>query len=147
MSVTWEDQQAINSFGRLTAKLRELEAEQAVKKVDHDNLTEALNDLMEMQLGGGLDDAAADDEDLGGMGGSGPAGDGEAVQSVHYWLGDIMVEMPLEEAEKRIEAELSDIDKHVSTISTEMISIQKTLAQLKVTLYAKFGHDNINLDA
>ena len=140
MQVTWEDQQSINSFGRLIGKLKELEGELKAKQLQEENLQEALNDLTEMSLGGGLGDD--DDDDA-----LDAAAAEEAPQRVHYWLGEIIVEMSLDEAEQRLEGERALIKKDISRMNSEMQDIQKTLAQLKVTLYAKFGHDNINLDA
>ena len=142
VQVTWEDQQAINSFGRLTGKFKELELELHEKKLQDENLTEALNEITEITLG-----AADDDDDDLNDNSSEPSAQSDTPQFLHYWLGDFMIELTLEEAEQKIEQEKKQIGKKVAGIEDEMRQIQKTLAQLKVTLYAKFGHENINLDA
>lgn len=139
IAVTWEDQQQINQFGRLIGKLREFEADIEEKQLEVDHLDAALSDLTALSLG--LDD---NDDDEGAS--SSSAAPSEAPEFVHYWMGEIMVEMPFDEAESLCNERKERLDGEISDIRTQMDSIQKTLAQLKVTLYSKFGHDNINLE-
>ncbi|KAL0072307.1 hypothetical protein AAF712_000069 [Marasmius tenuissimus] len=115
--VTWEDQQQINTFSKLNARLKNIN--EKLEQLRQEK--EALDDLStELELA---------DED-------GP---------VLYKLGEAFLHMTHTKALKRLEKDQSDIDSRVSTLSGQADECEKEMKSLKVTLYAKFGNA-INLD-
>ncbi|KAJ8076367.1 hypothetical protein PM082_000788 [Marasmius tenuissimus] len=115
--VTWEDQQQINTFSKLNARLKNIN--EKLEQLRQEK--EALDDLStELELA---------DED-------GP---------VLYKLGEAFLHMTHPKALKRLEKDQSDIDSRVSTLSGQADECEKEMKSLKVTLYAKFGNA-INLD-
>ncbi|TPX32037.1 hypothetical protein SmJEL517_g04774 [Synchytrium microbalum] len=115
--VTREDQQNINTFSKLTAKLDDLELVYDSKKKEK----EYLDDLVqELEL--------ADEDEL-----------------IKYRIGDSFFSLTLPECMERISKENSFMDTELEDVQTKMSDIQETLQKLKATLYAKFGKA-INLD-
>ncbi|KAJ4483841.1 Prefoldin subunit 4 [Lentinula aciculospora] len=115
--VTWEDQQKINSFSKLNARMKGFEAKLEEAKQEK----EALDDLStELEL--------ADEDD-----------------SVLYKIGETYVHLPLPRALKRLEKDQADLDARLSKISESSQQCETEMKQLKVALYAKFG-SAINLD-
>jgi len=117
VEVTWEDQKNINAFGRLNGHMHEIEDEIVKKKEELLNLEEASNELILLD----------DDE------------------PVRFKMGEIFVEVPKEEAEQMIERATTQASEEVDALGEKVTSIKKTLAELKVKLYGKFG-SAINLE-
>eukprot|EP00240_Pyramimonas_obovata_P011002 CAMPEP_0118931450 /NCGR_PEP_ID=MMETSP1169-20130426/7785_1 /TAXON_ID=36882 /ORGANISM="Pyramimonas obovata, Strain CCMP722" /LENGTH=118 /DNA_ID=CAMNT_0006873949 /DNA_START=161 /DNA_END=517 /DNA_ORIENTATION=+ len=116
MEVTWDDQQAINSFGKLNNRLHELRAELAAKKKLEEDYEDASNELM-----------IADEEE------------------VRYVLGECFSLLSNDDAEERVTADLEEIQAETAKLKEEEKGILKKQTELKTILYAKFK-DNINLE-
>merc|ERR1712062_624829 len=101
--VTYEDQQKINNFARTNTRLLDLKEELSAKEKALQNLTDAEDELLMAE------------------------GDSDTVP---YQIGEVLVEMCLEEAQSELE---------------KAEGYKETMSQLKTALYAKFGN-NINLD-
>ncbi|KAF8634276.1 hypothetical protein AX17_004232 [Amanita inopinata Kibby_2008] len=115
--VTWEDQQRINTFSKLNARLRNLESKLEELKQEKD----ALDDLAtELEL--------ADEE-----------------EPVLYRIGETFLHMPLPQAQRRLEKDQEDVSSRLSSIMETSGDCEKQMKELKVALYAKFGKA-INLD-
>ncbi|KIK91364.1 hypothetical protein PAXRUDRAFT_13824 [Paxillus rubicundulus Ve08.2h10] len=114
--VTWEDQQRINTFSKLNTRLRGIEERLELLKEK-----EALDDLAtELEL---------TDED----------------QIVLYKIGESFLHLPQPRAMKRLERDQAEITIQLSTLAATAEDCEKGMKELKVVLYAKFGHA-INLD-
>ncbi|CCM02311.1 uncharacterized protein FIBRA_04402 [Fibroporia radiculosa] len=115
--VTWEDQQRINTFSKINTRLRGIEEKITELKQEK----EALDDLsMELEL--------ADDD-----------------QPVMYKVGEAFLHLPHGRAMKRLEKDQNELDSELSRFSERAEECQKSMTELKVILYAKFGKA-INLD-
>jgi len=116
--ITKEDQQRINTFANKNAKMNEIKADIEKKKKDLINLEDAENDIL-------LIDS---DEDL-----------------IPFRIGEVFVQMPTDDVNQLIEKQKEELQGEISELETEVESLKKTLADLKVQLYSKFGN-NINLE-
>ncbi|MCO5560102.1 hypothetical protein L7F22_013709 [Adiantum nelumboides] len=114
--VTWEDQQNINTFGRLNNKFHELEDDIKLKKEMLENLEDASNELI------------LTDEDI-----------------VRYQLGEVFCHLPKDEVEERLEALKGENQKELERFEEEKDGVLKQMANLKTILYGKFK-DSINLE-
>ena len=63
-----------------------------------------------------------------------------------YQIGEIMVHLTAEEAQKYLQKQEEQVKEELKELYSSTQSIQKVMSDLKVQLYAKFG-DNINLEA
>ncbi|KAK9476233.1 Prefoldin subunit-domain-containing protein [Lipomyces japonicus] len=117
VQVSWEDQQKINLFSKLNARLSNLEEVEKNTKDQKEYLEEVSTEIELI------------DED-------------ELVQykigEAFYWLKQAEVVEKLEQDTEKSEAELDDI-------TTKMTSIKEQMESLKLALYAKFGNA-INLE-
>ncbi|KAK9768881.1 hypothetical protein K7432_000112 [Basidiobolus ranarum] len=117
VEVNYEDQQNINAFSRLNARLNDMEDTYDTKKTE----LEYLEDLeSELEL--------ADEED-----------------PVMYRVGDAYISLSLEMAQERLTKEQEALKAEVEDLKTEMDDISEKMDKLKVVLYAKFGK-SINLE-
>ncbi|TFK23285.1 Prefoldin, subunit 4 [Coprinopsis marcescibilis] len=115
--VTWEDQQRINTFSKLNARIKLIEQKLDTLKQEK----EALDDLSpELEL--------AEEDEL-----------------VLYRVGDTFVHLPQPRALKRLEQDQEKISKQVEELSSQADNCEIQMKELKVQLYAKFGKA-INLD-
>ncbi|KAI0689369.1 Prefoldin subunit 4 [Cerioporus squamosus] len=115
--VTWEDQQRINSFSKLNTQLSGIKEKIEALKAEK----EALDDIsMELELA---------DED----------------EPVMYKVGEAFVHMPHSRATKRLEKDLASLNDELDKYNSSAEDCEKTMKELKVALYAKFGRA-INLD-
>ncbi|MCO5562758.1 hypothetical protein L7F22_016390 [Adiantum nelumboides] len=114
--VTWEDQQNINTFGRLNNKFHELEDDVKLKKEMLENLEDASNELI------------LTDEDV-----------------VRYQLGEVFCHLAKDEVEERLEALKEENQKGLERLEEEKDGVLKQMANLKTILYGKFK-DSINLE-
>ncbi|XP_025114862.1 prefoldin subunit 4-like [Pomacea canaliculata] len=115
--VTLEDQQKINKFARHNAKMQDLKEELVQKKKQLENLEDASDELLMLE-----------------------------DELVPYQIGELFVSTSAEEASQLIEASKSTVKAEIATIEAQLETHKKTLSDLKVQLYAKFG-SNINLEA
>ncbi|XP_064399232.1 prefoldin subunit 4-like [Halichondria panicea] len=117
VNVSHEDQTNINKFARGSLRLNELAEEIKEKEKELQNLEEAGDELM-----------LADDDE-------------PAVLKV----GEVFMQFPNEEVQESVEEAKTALKEGVDKLRESRVEIKKTLAALKVQLYAKFG-DNINLE-
>ena len=62
-----------------------------------------------------------------------------------YKIGEAFIHMPHSRAVKRLERDLSSLNDELAKYTSNAEECEKTMKELKVTLYAKFGRA-INLD-
>lgn len=65
--------------------------------------------------------------------------------TLRYRVGDTFLHMAHDSALKRLEKDTSDLDAELSGLAENAEECEKSMKELKVTLYAKFGRA-INLD-
>ncbi|XP_023026818.1 prefoldin subunit 4 [Leptinotarsa decemlineata] len=116
--ITYEDQQKINRFARLNAKLEDYKIEIKQKENDLKSLEDACDEI-----------ALFDDD-----------------EQIPYLVGEVFIyqnvektQLSLEEAKRKIEGEMNDVKMKSS-------EIKDTMSELKSHLYGKFG-SHINLEA
>ncbi|PCH36035.1 Prefoldin subunit 4 [Wolfiporia cocos MD-104 SS10] len=115
--VTWEDQQRINTFSKLNTRLRGIEERITTLKQEK----EALDDLsMELELA---------DED----------------EPVMYKVGEVFLHLSHSRAMNRLEKDQNELNSELSNLTDRAEECEKSMKELKVILYAKFGRA-INLD-
>eukprot|EP01104_Vermistella_antarctica_P007838 TRINITY_DN1940_c0_g1_i1.p3 TRINITY_DN1940_c0_g1~~TRINITY_DN1940_c0_g1_i1.p3 ORF type:complete len:127 (-),score=40.61 TRINITY_DN1940_c0_g1_i1:112-492(-) len=115
-SVTWDDQQMINQFGKLSNRKHELLDRKKAKKDEFVNLDDAADDLM-----------LVDDD------------------TVRYAFGEAFISVTREDAETGIDKRKEELTVEIGVIDETLKDIAKTMAELKVKLYGKFGK-SINLE-
>ncbi|KAG8902703.1 hypothetical protein FRC01_009504 [Tulasnella sp. 417] len=117
VEVTWEDQQRINTFSKLNARVGDLEETLEHKKEEKD----ALDDLAtELEL--------ADEDEL-----------------VLYKVGEAFVHIPLPVAQARLQQDQENLEKEIGSLREKIEESETAMKELKVVLYGKFGKA-INLD-
>uniref|UniRef100_A0A2C9JNZ7 Prefoldin subunit 4 n=1 Tax=Biomphalaria glabrata TaxID=6526 RepID=A0A2C9JNZ7_BIOGL len=116
--VTYEDQQKINRFARTNSRLMDFKEELAAKEKEFENLKDAEDELL----------MAEGDSDV-----------------VPYQIGEVLVEMTLEEAQAALEKAKITCQQEIDTLKQKTEAHKDILNDLKTALYAKFG-TNINLD-
>lgn len=114
--VTWEDQQNINTFGRLNNRFHELEDEIKIAKETNENLEDASNELI------------LTDEEV-----------------VRFQIGEVFAHLTKDEVESRIEQMKEVNSKKLEKLEEEKDSVVAQMAALKKILYGKFK-DSINLE-
>lgn len=117
IGVTWEDQQRINEFGRLNHRHTEVVDDIAKKKNDLANLRDVAGDIECL-----LDDDAC-----------------------KIKVGEVYVEVPNDEAEEYVNAEVAEREEVMAGLEKEKASLEGQMSALKALLYAKFGNQ-INLE-
>lgn len=115
-TVTWQDQQNINAFGRLNNRLHELDDEIQLKKEVEANLEDAENELI-----------LTDDEE------------------VRYLRGEVYLHMGKDDVDELLQQLKAATAGEAVALQDERAGILKRMEALKVTLYGKFG-DAINLE-
>lgn len=121
--VTFEDQQKINRFARLNARTEEIKEELKGKKLNLQNMDDALNEISAAEL--------EDDSDEG----------------VRIQEGETFVKFSYENASEWVEAKKKVLEEEVKTANSTIEEIREEMNTLKTALYAKFGKENINLEA
>lgn len=110
------DQENINKFGRLNARLHEVRGERDGLKKKLERIDDASTELM--------------------------MGSGDKVMLL---LGDAFFEATEEEATEHCEAEVEKHQAAIDDLETEESDILEQQSELKTTLYARFGK-SINLE-
>ena len=62
-----------------------------------------------------------------------------------FRIGEVFVQMPTDDVNQLIEKQKADLQGEIIELEAEVDALKKTLADLKVQLYGKFGN-NINLE-
>jgi len=117
VEVRLEDQQHINTFGRMNGRLHDLEEDLKAKQAEHELLDDAANEII-----------LADDD-----------------EPVRYAFGECYYEVTKDAADELLESQKDKIAEEVSKIEEELSSVRATLADLKTKLYGRFGK-SINLE-
>lgn len=121
MNVTKEDQQKINLFARLNARLEDAKDEISSKTNDLKNYEDALGEAEIKML-----------EDEG--------------DKLHLQVGDIMVNLDPEKTQRWLEDKMETLKKSVVELEKKKQKIVEEMTQLKAHLYARFGN-NIHLES
>ncbi|KAK9472149.1 Prefoldin beta-like protein, partial [Dipodascopsis tothii] len=117
VQVLWEDQQRINTFSKLNARLSGLEDDYELKKSEKEYLEDATQEIELI------------DED----------------EQVPYKVGDSFFWVKQSELSDRLEKEIELADEGLSSIEEQMANVTDEMNDLKAMLYAKFGK-SINLE-
>lgn len=121
MNVSKEDQQKINQFARLNARLEDVKEDTASKTNELKNYEDALAEA-EMKV---LEDEG---------------------DRLHLQVGDIMVNLEPEATQKWLEDKMAALKENVAELNTRKEKIVEEMAELKAHLYARFGN-NIHLES
>mmetsp|Transcript_28759 Transcript_28759/g.80981 ORF Transcript_28759/g.80981 Transcript_28759/m.80981 type:complete len:125 (-) Transcript_28759:233-607(-) len=116
VEVTLEDQQNINTFGKLNNRRHDLESEIAGSKKLLDDLEDAGNELM------------LSDE-----------------QEALFVVGECFLHLSNDEAEERIQKHNEEVEERRAKFEAELEHVNERMAELKTLLYGKFGN-SINLE-
>eukprot|EP00271_Cylindrocystis_brebissonii_P017396 TRINITY_DN4520_c0_g1_i1.p1 TRINITY_DN4520_c0_g1~~TRINITY_DN4520_c0_g1_i1.p1 ORF type:complete len:126 (+),score=41.56 TRINITY_DN4520_c0_g1_i1:301-678(+) len=114
--VTWEDQQNINTFGRLNNLLHELDDDIKAKETVANDLEDAGNELI------------LSDED-----------------TVRYLTGEVLVHTPRDDVEALLEQLAEKNREEKEELLRQKEEVVAKMADLKAALYGKFK-DQINLE-
>ncbi|KAJ8716119.1 hypothetical protein PYW08_013404 [Mythimna loreyi] len=115
--ISFEDQQKINKFARLNAKVDDLKEELKLKQNDMKNLEEAVEEL-----------SLADDS-----------------EKIPYLIGEIFICQGLEDTLKSLdEAKLKKLNE-INDLEGKCEELKSQMGELKAHLYGKFG-SHINLE-
>ncbi|XP_052815562.1 prefoldin subunit 4-like [Mya arenaria] len=117
--VTFEDQQKINKFARTNVKLGDIKDELKNKKKDLENLEIAEEELLML--------------------------DGDDTL-IPYQVGEVFISINSEETTTMLEKAKEATQAEMAELESRADGHKKTLQDLKIELYAKFG-TNINLEA
>ncbi|XP_072947394.1 probable prefoldin subunit 4 [Epargyreus clarus] len=115
--ISYEDQQKINKFARLNAKVDDIKDELKVKQNDMKNLEEAVEEL-------GL----ADD-----------------TEKIPYLVGEVFICQTLEDTLKSLEDTKTKKENEISELEGKCDELKVEMGELKAHLYGKFG-SHINLE-
>lgn len=124
--VTLEDQERINRFAQLSAKLTELTEDSKSLKIELQNMEDLINELDMKML-------EHDEED------------GE--NRIDLLRGEVFVNLTCEEAQKWIEEKHNNLKEEIKSNFDKMESLREEMNSLKAVLYSKFGKNNIHLEA
>lgn len=115
--VVFEDQQRINMFAKKNTTMNDIKEQIADKEKQLRNIEDASDELM-----------LIDDD-----------------QRIPYEVGEIFVLVTVEEAQKKLDEQKTEIESELLYLRTQASEIEDILMKVKSQLYAKFG-DNINLE-
>ncbi|XP_028165586.1 probable prefoldin subunit 4 [Ostrinia nubilalis] len=115
--ISYEDQQKINKFARLNAKLDDYKDELKVRQNDMKNLEEAVEEL-------GL----ADDS-----------------EKIPYLIGEVFICQNLEDTLKSLEDAKTKKENEIGELESKCEELKSQMGELKAHLYGKFG-SHINLE-
>ncbi|XP_068918438.1 probable prefoldin subunit 4 [Tenebrio molitor] len=116
--ISYEDQQKINKFARLNAKLEDLKEEVKVKENDLKSLEEA------------CDEIALFDED----------------EKIPYLVGEVFIFQDIDTTQKCLDEAKRRIEQNIVDLKTNSDEVKNQMSDLKSHLYGKFG-SHINLEA
>ncbi|KAG5894099.1 hypothetical protein JTB14_003955 [Gonioctena quinquepunctata] len=116
--ITYEDQQKINRFARLNAKLEDYKVEVQLKENDLKSLEDACDEI-----------ALFDDE-----------------EQIPYLVGEVFIYHNVEKTQLALDEAKRKIDEEIKDLKVKSGDIKDTMSELKSHLYGKFG-SHINLEA
>ncbi|XP_053211570.1 prefoldin subunit 4-like [Panonychus citri] len=122
LQVTYEDQSKINRFACHNSKLEEIKEELVNKEKELKNIEESIG---EMDLYSTLNDD----------------------EGFNIMEGEMFVHFTGEEALEWVNKKKEELSREVSTMKDEVDRLREEMNNLKTDLYAKFGRNNINLEA
>ncbi|GLV45867.1 Prefoldin 4 [Carabus blaptoides fortunei] len=118
--ITYEDQQKINKFARLNAKMDDFKDEMKLKENELKNIEDACDEL-----------ELADDE--GGK--------------IPYLIGEVFVYQNVENTLSSLGAAKSVKQKEIDDLKNKCSEVEELMSELKKNLYGKFGsHINLETD-
>ncbi|XP_075978539.1 prefoldin subunit 4 [Anticarsia gemmatalis] len=115
--ISFEDQQKINIFARLNAKVDDYKEELKVKQNDMKNLEEAVEEL-----------SLADDSD-----------------KIPYLIGEVFICQGLEDTLSSLEGAKTKKQNEIKDLESKCEELKAQMGELKAHLYGKFG-SHINLE-
>ncbi|KPJ07160.1 putative prefoldin subunit 4 [Papilio machaon] len=115
--ISFEDQQKINKFARLNAKVDDIKQELKMKQNDLKNLDEAVEEL-----------SLADD-----------------TEKIPYLIGEVFICQSLEDTLKSLEVTKSKKQDEIKELDAKYEELKAQMGELKLHLYGKFG-SHINLE-
>lgn len=121
MNVTKEDQDKINRFAKLNARIEDIKDEVSTKTNELESYKDALAEI-EMKE---LEDAA---------------------DKLHLQVGDLMVNLTPDKLREYLESKMTGINASLTEAESKKESIAEEMSQLKAHLYARFGN-NIHLES
>ncbi|RZC41403.1 Prefoldin 2 domain containing protein [Asbolus verrucosus] len=116
--ISFEDQQKINKFARLNAKLEDLKEEVKVKENDLKSLEEACDEI-----------ALFDEE-----------------EKIPYLVGEVFIFQDTETTQKCLDEAKKKIEDNIKSLKSQSDEVKNQMSDLKSHLYGKFG-SHINLEA
>lgn len=116
--ISYEDQQKINKFAKLNAKLGDLKDEVKLKENDLKSVEEAVDEI-----------ALFDDE-----------------EKIPYLVGEIFIYQDLETTQQCLAEAKQRIEDEIKKFKSDSTEIKEQMNDLKSHLYGKFG-SHINLEA
>ncbi|EFA09930.1 probable prefoldin subunit 4 [Tribolium castaneum] len=116
--ISYEDQQKINKFARLNAKLEDLKEEVKVKENDLKSLEEACDEI-----------ALFDEE-----------------EKIPYLVGEVFILQDTETTQQCLDDAKKKIDQDIKELKSQSDDVKSQMSDLKSHLYGKFG-SHINLEA
>lgn len=120
-NVRKEDQEKINRFAKLNARIEDLKDEITNKTSELKNYEDAVSEAELKVL-----------EDEG--------------DKLHLSVGDILANLSPEKTQEWLEGEMELLKKNVSDLQERKATIESEMTELKAYLYATFG-DNIHLES
>lgn len=121
MDVSKEDQQKINQFARLNARLEDIKDEITSKNNELKNYEDAISEAEVKVL-----------EDQG--------------DRLHLQVGDIMVNLDPDQMQSWLEDKMKATGEALKDLESRKETITEEMSKLKAHLYARFG-DNIHLES
>ncbi|XP_046968793.1 probable prefoldin subunit 4 [Vanessa cardui] len=115
--ISYEDQQKINKFARLNAKVDDIKDELKVKQNDMKNLEEAVEEL-----------SLADESD-----------------KIPYLVGEVFICQSLKNTLKSLDENKRRKQNEISELEAKCEELKSLMGELKAHLYGKFG-SHINLE-
>lgn len=116
--ITFEDQQKINKFARLNAKLDDFKEEIKSRENDLKNIEDACDEI-----------ALADDD-----------------SKIPYLVGEVFIYQNIDTTNTCLEDAKADIENEIKEFRDKSKEIKELMSDLKSHLYGKFG-SHINLEA
>jgi prefoldin subunit 4 len=117
VNIRYEDQVQINKFAKNNTKMHEIQEDLAERRKDLQNINDAIDELVIM-----------DEADL-----------------VPFQYGEVFTHLAVSDANVELERKKSEMEAEIKAYEDSIAGIKRTLGELKVQLYAKFG-SKINLE-
>ncbi|CAG9858274.1 unnamed protein product [Phyllotreta striolata] len=117
--ITYEDQQKINKFARLNAKLEDYKDQIKFKENDLMNIEDACNEIELM----------------------------DSDEQIPYLVGEVFIYQNVEKTEKCLDETKTKIEEEIKDLKSKADGVKENMGDLKSHLYGKFGsHINLEVD-